>query len=48
MDDTLGIGGAAVWAVETFGYHYGGGTLVIYIPVSTTLCVVLEGMGGYR
>ena len=41
-------GGATVWAVGTFGDHCGGGTLGIYIPVSTTLCVVLEGMGGYR
>ena len=39
---------ATVWAVGTFGYDCGGGTLENYIPVSTTLCVVLEGMGGYR
>ena len=45
---TLVRSSVTVWAVGTFGYHCGGGTLGNYIPVSTTLCVVLEGMGGYR
>ena len=44
----LGISGAAVWSIVTFGDRCGRSTLGLYIPVSTPLCEVLEGMGGDR
>ena len=40
--------GAAVWVTGTFGDRYVGGTHGLSISSITPLCVVLEGMGGYR
>ena len=44
----LGTSGAAVLSVGTFGGRCDGFTLGLSIPISTSLCVVLKGVGGDR